>query len=257
VSVEVHHVVEGPAGGPVVVLSNSVGSDLRMWDPQVKPLTDNGFRVVRYDARGHGSSPVPAGPYTLDEIGGDVVALLDALEVPSAHFVGLSLGGMVGMWLGRYAAERVRGLVLCCTSARPGNRRMWLDRAAKVRAEGLAEVADGSVTRWFTAAWRAANPVLAGEMREMTANTPAEGYASCAELLGELDLVGELPAITAPTLVISGADDFALPPDHGRLIADGIPGARFELVERAAHLGSFERPERFNRLIIDHVKAAG
>ncbi|MFD2419576.1 3-oxoadipate enol-lactonase [Amycolatopsis pigmentata] len=251
---DVHHVIEGRDDGDVVVLSNSLGSSLAMWDPQVKPLVDNGFRVVRYDTRGHGGSRVPRGPYTLDELAGDVVALLDLLDVPSAHFVGLSLGGMTGMWLGIYASDRLRSLTLCCTSARPGNRRMWLDRAAKVRAEGMNEVADGSVTRWFTQAWRDANPEAAARMREMTATTPAEGYASCCEVLADVDLVDDLSGVWVPTLVISGADDPALPADHGRLIAEHLPAARFELVGHAAHLGSFEQPERFNELIIDHLK---
>lgn len=254
-SVEVHYVIDGPDDGDVVLLSNSLGSDLHMWDPQVKPLTDNGFRVVRYDTRGHGGSPVPPGPYTISDLADDVVALLDRLDVASAHFVGLSLGGMTGIWLGRHAPARIRSLVLCCTSARPGNRQMWLDRAAKVRADGMADIAEGGLGRWFTPAWRAANPGPASRMREMMVATPAQGYASCCEVLADLDLTAELPGITAPTLVISTADDQALPPEHGRLIADGIPGARFELVGPAAHLGNVEQPERFSQLILEHVKA--
>jgi 3-oxoadipate enol-lactonase len=252
---DVHHVVEGRDDGDVVVLSNSLGSSLDMWEPQVKPLVDNGFRVVRYDTRGHGRSRVPRGPYTLDELAGDVVALLDLLDVPSAHFVGLSLGGMTGMWLGLYAPDRLRSLTLCCTSARPGNRQMWLDRAAKVRAEGMEEVADASLTRWFTQAWRDANPETAARMRDMTANTPAEGYASCCAVLADVDLVADLAGMWVPTLVISGADDPALPPEHGNLIAEQAPAARFEVVGHAAHLGSFEQPERFNELIIEQLKA--
>ncbi|GLY65981.1 3-oxoadipate enol-lactonase [Amycolatopsis taiwanensis] len=256
-SVEVQYVIDGPEDGDVVVLSNSLGSDLHMWDPQVKPLVDNGFRVVRYDTRGHGRSVVPEGPYTIGELGEDVVALLDRIGVPSAHFVGLSLGGMTAIQLGRHAPGRVRSLVLCCTSARPGNRQMWLDRAATVRAHGMAEIADGALGRWFTPAWRAENPELAREMREMIARTPAAGYAACCEVLADLDLTGDLPAITAPTLVISGSDDQALPPEHGRLIAAGVPGARYELVGPAAHLGNVERPEQFSRLITEHLKAVG
>jgi 3-oxoadipate enol-lactonase len=255
VSVDVHYLTDGPADGDVVVLSNSIGSDLRMWEPQVKPLTDNGFRVIRYDTRGHGRSPVPPGPYSVADVGEDVLALLDRLDVSSAHFVGLSLGGMTGMWLGCHAPERLRGLVLCCTSARPGNEPMWVDRAAQARAEGLGGIADGGVTRWFTQAWRDANPRQSKVMREMIADTPAEGYAACCEVLAGLDLVGELPKITAPTLVISGADDPALPAEHGKLIAEGITGARFAVVEQASHLGSYEQPGRFNQLIIEHLKA--
>lgn len=252
---DVHQVIEGPDDGEVVVLSNSLGSSLAMWEPQVKPLVDHGFRVVRYDTRGHGASRVPRGPYTLDELAGDVVALLDLLEVPAAHFVGLSLGGMTGMWLGIYAPDRLRSLTLCCTSARPGDPQMWLDRAAKVRAEGMDEVADAGVTRWFTQAWRDANPGTTARMRDMTANTRAEGYASCCEILADVDLVDELSGLWVPTLVLSGADDPALPPEHGRLIAERVPSARFEVVGHAAHLGSFEQPERFNELIIKHLEA--
>lgn len=254
-SVDVHHVIEGPDDGDVVVLSNSLGSSLAMWEPQVKPLVDNGFRVLRYDTRGHGKSRVPRGPYTLDELAGDVVALLDLLDVPAAHFVGLSLGGMTGMWLGIYAPDRLRSLTLCCTSARPGNPRMWSERAAKARAEGMDEIAGGSVTRWFTQAWRDANPEAAARTREMIATTPAEGYASCCEVLAGVDLVEDLSGLWVPALVISGAEDPALPPGHGRLIAEHLPAGRFEVVGHAAHLGSFEQPERFNELIIDQLKA--
>ncbi|HVV12863.1 3-oxoadipate enol-lactonase [Amycolatopsis sp.] len=252
----VHHVLDGPDDGPVVVLSNSIGSNLHMWEPQVKPLVDNGFRVLRYDTRGHGESPVPAGPYGVEDLGGDVLALLDGLGVSSAHFVGLSLGGMTGLWLAENTPERIRALVLCCTSAQPGNTQMWLDRVKQVRAEGMDGIAAGSIGRWFTQPWIDANPERAKELRKMTASTPAEGYASCCQAIADLDLVPQLPKVTAPTLVISGAQDKALPPDHGRVIADGVRGARFEVVDQAAHLGNYEQPARFNELIIEHLKGA-
>lgn len=253
-SVDVHHVLDGPADGPVVVLSNSIGSNLHMWDRQVQPLVDNGFRVLRYDTRGHGRSPVPSGPYGIDDVGGDALALLDKLGIASAHFAGVSLGGMTGIWLAQNAPARVRGLVASFTSAQPGNTQMWLDRAKQVRAEGMAKIAEGSIGRWFTQDWIDANPEQAAVMREMTATTPAEGYAACCELLADLDLVPGLPKVAAPTLVIAGADDKALPPDHGRVIADGIRGARFEVVEHAAHLGNYEQDERFTQLVLEHFK---
>ncbi|MTD52764.1 3-oxoadipate enol-lactonase [Amycolatopsis pithecellobii] len=251
-SVEVHHVVEGD--GPAVVLSNSIGSTLRMWEPQVKPLVDNGFRVIRYDTRGHGRSPAPNGPYGIDDLGEDVLALLDRLDVTEAHFVGLSLGGMTGVWLAQNAPNRVRTLVACCTSVQPGNTQMWLDRAKTARIEGMASIADGALGRWFTRPWIDANPGEAAAMLEMAATTPAEGYASCCELLADLDLVPGLPKVTAPTLVISGAEDRALPLEHGRVLADGIRGARFEIVEHAAHLGNYEQAGRFTQLILAHLK---
>ncbi|SFP72727.1 3-oxoadipate enol-lactonase [Amycolatopsis arida] len=252
----VHHRVDGPAGGEVVVLSNSLGTDLRMWEPQVAPLVAAGFRVVRYDTRGHGRSPVPPGPYGVPALAADVLALLDRLDVPAAHVVGLSLGGMTGMWLAAHAPDRVRRLVLCCTSARPGNAGTWRERAARVRAEGMARVAGESVARWCTAEWRAAHPGLARGLREMAAATPAEGYAACCAALSDVDLTADLGAITAPTLVISAAADHALPPEHGRLVADAVPGARFAVIERAAHLGSYERPEAFTRLITEHLEGS-
>jgi len=255
VSIDVHYEVDGPEDGPAVVLSNSIGSNLNMWAPQVKPLADAGFRVIRYDTRGHGRSPVPAAPYTISDLGGDVIALLDRLAVPAAHFVGLSLGGMVGIWLAQHEPDRLRSLSATFTSARTaGNEQMWRDRIEQVREQGMSVIADGSVGRWFTQPWIDANPVLAKEMREMTAATPAEGYIGCCEVLATLDLVPDLAKITTPTLVISGSEDKSLPPEQGRQIADNVTGARFGLISPAAHLGSYEQPERFNELVIAHLK---
>jgi 3-carboxy-cis,cis-muconate cycloisomerase/3-oxoadipate enol-lactonase len=251
--ITVHHLEYGPADGVPVVLANSIGSTLAIWEPYLKPLADSGFRVIRYDMRGHGDSPVPAGPYTIGDLGADALSLLDRLEVPRAHWVGVSLGGMVGMWLGSHAPERIASLSLCCTSPRPEKPSMWLARAEQARSEGMASIADGSITRWFTSGWRAANHEAAQRMRDITADTPAEGYAACCEALAQLDLVADLPAITAPTLVISGSEDTALPPEHGALIAEAIPAARFELVPGAAHLGTYERFDRFSALITAHL----
>lgn len=254
-SCAVHHEVDGPSDGPVVVLSNSIGSTFRMWDPQLKPLTDHGFRVIRYDTRGHGRSPVPRAPYTISDLGGDVIALLNRLDVPAAHIVGLSLGGMTGLWLAQHQPSRVRTLVATFTSARPGSEQAWRNRIAQVRAQGMAAIADGSVDRWFTPSWIEKNPLLAKEMREMTASTPAEGYIACCQLLARLDLVPDLAKVTAPTLVIAGAEDKSLPPEHGKLIADGVAGARFEVLSPAAHLGSYEQADRFNDLVLNHLLA--
>jgi 3-oxoadipate enol-lactonase len=254
-SVRVHRVVDGPADGPVVVFSNSIGSDHRMWAPQVQPLVAAGFRVVRYDTRGHGSSPVPPGPYDLADLGGDLLVLLDDIDAARAHIVGLSLGGMTGMWAGINAPDRVASLTLCCTSAKLGPPQMWADRARLVREQGTGVVAEPGVGRWLTPAYADAHPDDVAFLREMIASTPAEGYAACCEVIERMDLLAELPRITAPTLVISGADDPATPPDpHGRLIAEGIPGARHEVVAPAAHLGSYEQPTVFARLIIEHLR---
>ena len=255
-AVRLHRVVEGPEDAPVVVFGGSLGSDVRMWEPQVVPLLERGFRVIRYDTRGHGASPVPPGPYDLDDLGADFLTMLDDLEIERAHLVGLSLGGMTGMWLGVHAPDRIASLVLCCTSAKLGPPQMWADRAATVRAEGTGAVARPGVSRWLTPGYIERHPDRAAFLRAMIAGVPAEGYAACCGAIERMDLLDVLPKITAPTLVIAGADDPATPPEgHADLIAAGIPGARLEVVADAAHLGNYEQPEEFTRLILGHLEA--
>jgi 3-oxoadipate enol-lactonase len=253
VNVAVHCEVDGPQAGAAVVLSGSIGSDLRMWDPQITALTRAGYRVIRYDHRGHGGSPVPAGPYTLADLGGDALALLDRWGIARAHWVGLSLGGMVGMWLGQHAPRRIRTLTLLCTSAElpPST---WAERARLVRAQGMAAIAEASVGRWFTAEWRAAHPEHARYYEAMIAGQPAEGYASCCHAIETMDIAAGLPTITARALVVSGAEDPAAPPDHGQRIAAAIPGARMEVISPGAHLASVESPQLVGDLILRHLK---
>lgn len=254
-TVEVHHEVIGPEDGEVVVLAGALGSDLRMWELQVEPLVSAGFRVVRYDHRGHGRSPAPAGPYSLDELGEDLVALLDRLELSRVSVVGISLGGMTGMWLARHHPARLDRLVLCCTSAELGPESMWAERAATARESGLDDLADAGVGRWLTHAGRAANPALSAWLREMFTSQDAEGYASCCTAIQTMSIVDALPAVHAPTLVIAGAEDQATPPDHARRIASAIPGARLEIVDGAAHLGNVERAAEFTALILNHLRS--
>ncbi|WP_409490189.1 3-oxoadipate enol-lactonase [Amycolatopsis sp. cmx-11-12] len=254
--VKVHSVAEGPVDGPVVVFSGSLGSDHRMWEPQVKPLVEQGFRVICYDTRGHGASPAPPGPYALEDLGGDLLALLDEHGAQRAHVVGLSLGGMTGMWLGVNAPDRIESLTLCCTSAKLGPPEMWADRARTVRENGTGSVAEAGVGRWVTAGYAAAHPDRARFLREMIESVPAEGYAASCQAIERMNLVGDLPKIVARTLVIAGAEDPATPVDHAEVIAGGIPDARLEVVEGAAHLGNFEQPERFTALILEHLEVA-
>lgn len=244
----------GDGSGEAVLLVNALGSDLSIWDDYVRPLVDNGYRVIRCDTRGNGDSPVPLGPYSLADLGGDLEAVLDRHGVESAHVVGISLGAMTGLWLARHRPRRVRRLVACCTSARPGNPQLWRTRAAQARAEGMAAIATASVQRWFTPEFAAAHPMFVAGKRSLTADTPAEGYAACCEALAEIDLLDELPAITAPTLVLSTAQDPAFPPDDGKAIADRIPGARFRTIDNAAHLGTVEQPGSFLTAIADHLQ---
>jgi 3-oxoadipate enol-lactonase/4-carboxymuconolactone decarboxylase len=256
-SVPLHYLLEGPEDAPVVVLANSLGTTLRMWDEQASALNDR-FRLLRYDHRGHGGSPVSPGPYTIEDLGRDVLALLDRLEIEHVSFCGLSLGGMVGMWLASEVPERFERLVLCCTSAHLGPLAdTYATRAATVRIHGLGAIAEAVVERWFTPAFRASQPDLVEWATRMLLDSPAEGYAGCCEAVRDMDLSGRLGDIRAPTLVIAGADDPATPPDHAELIRDSIPGARLVVIPQAAHLANVEQPGAFTRALLDHLDPGG
>jgi 3-oxoadipate enol-lactonase len=254
-AVAVHHHLDGADDAPVVLLANSLGSTPAVWERQLPALVGP-FRVLRYDHRGHGRSPVPAGPYRLDDLGADVVALLDRLRLARVHVAGVSLGGMVAMWLAAHAPDRVDRLVLCCTAARLGPPEAWAQRAATVRRHGTEAVADAVVGRWFTPAYAARHPEEVARMRAMIADTPAEGYAACCEAIQHMDLEPALSRVRAPTLVVAGADDPATPPDHARRIAEGVAGAGLVVVDRAAHLANVERADAVNRLILQHLAGA-
>jgi 3-oxoadipate enol-lactonase len=247
-----NHRVDGPEDAPVVVLASSIGTTLEMWDPQVETLA-RAARVVRYDHPGHGGSEVVRGPLSMEDLGRGLLSLLDELGVERFSFCGLSLGGAVGQWLGVHAAERLDRLVLCCTASRFGPPEGWNDRARIVRARGTAAIAEAVLERWFTEDFRRRRPEEAARWRAVLEAVPAEGYAAGCEAIRDFDLSGRLGAITAPTLVIAGADDPATPPSDGRALADGIPGARLEVVERAAHLANIEQPEAVGRAIAEHL----
>jgi 3-oxoadipate enol-lactonase len=186
----------------------------------------------------------------MDDLGSDLVALLDRLGIERASLCGLSIGGMISMWTAAHAPERVERLVLCCTSAQLGPAEPWRERAATVRAKGVEAVADAVLARWFTPGFAAAHPQLIERMRAQLVATPPEGYAGCCEAIAAMDLTGDLGSITAPTLVLAGAEDPATPPEHGRRIAKLIPGARFETISPAAHLGTVERPDLTTAMIL-------
>jgi 3-oxoadipate enol-lactonase len=251
-AVGVSFLEEGPRDAPVVLLSNSLGTTIAMWDAQAAALA-SAFRVIRYDLRGHGSSPLPAGPYRMDDLGADLLALLDRLELERAHLCGISLGGMVSMWVAANAPERVDRLILCCTSARFDNPQAWADRAAAVRAGGTEAVAGTVLGRWFTPAFAAAEPATVARMRAMLVATPAAGYAACCEVVGRTDLHPMLGAIAAPTLVIAGAEDPAAPPDHAKLISEVVARSHVAVLEHAAHLANVERPDAVTELILTHL----
>lgn len=248
-AVALHAVVEGPEDAPVVLMLGSLGSTLEMWDPQAAALVGP-YRVVRPDTRGHGRSPVPPGPYAIDDLVDDALALLDRLGVARAHVVGLSLGGMTAMRLAVRAPERVDRMALLCTSALLGPRSLWTDRASAVRSAGTGSIAQAVVDRWFTAA---AGDDLVGPARAMVAGIPDEGYAGCCLAIADMDQRADLPRISAPTLAIAGADDPATPPEHLRQIADAVPAARLLVLPGAAHLASWEQPTAVNAALLLHL----
>jgi 3-oxoadipate enol-lactonase len=252
VSAELHHRLDGPADAPVVVLSNSLGTSLEMWDGQVPTLAEH-FRVLRYDQRGHGASPTPPGPYTVAELAGDALALLDRLGLERVSWCGTSLGAMTGMWLAVNEPDRIDRLALCCTSPHLGPPEMWAERAATVRSEGMEAILDAQLDRWFTPEFRASGAEVLERTRQGLLSASPEGYASCCEAIAQFDIRAELGSIHAPTLVIAGGDDQATPPDHGRLIADSIDGARFVLVDGARHLAGVERPGPVNQALLEHL----
>lgn len=245
----VHSRVDGAADAPAVVLSGSLGTTLELWDPQAEALAPH-FRVIRYDRRGHGRSPVPPGPYSLDDLGGDLLALLDELAVERVSFCGLSLGGVEGMWLALEAPERLDRLVLACTApafAPPGQ---WLERAATVRRDGIEPLVPATLERWFTPA---APADVIERCRSMLLGTPREGYAACCDLLAGVDLRDRLGEIAAPTLVVTGADDPGPGPETGDALAAALPQARHETIAGARHLASAERQEQFSDLLRRHL----
>jgi 3-oxoadipate enol-lactonase len=250
--VEVNYALEGPEDAPVLVLSNSLGSTLEMWDDQANVLRER-FRLVRYDQRGHGDSPVPPGPYRIEDLGLDLLALLDRLEIERVSFCGLSIGGLVGMWLASEDADRVERLVLCCTAAR-FDPDMYDARANTVRAEGVGSISDTVLERWFTPEFRASRPETLEWAESMLRGTPTEGYAGCCEVLRDTDVRDRLEGIRAPTLVIAGAEDPAATVEQAEEIRDSIPGARLTVIDNAAHLANIEQPEAVTREILDHLE---
>ena len=249
---ELSYTFDGPPGAPVLVLSASLGTDRTMWDPQVEALSGR-MRLLRYDMRGHGSSPVPPAPYSMADLGGDLLALLDRLEIERASLCGVSIGGMIGMWLGAHAPERVERLVLCCTTPYMGPPDAWHERAATVRARGVGAIADAILGRWFTPEYAEAHPALISQMRDLLSSTPREGYAGCCEALAGMDLRPDLASIQAPTLVLAGEEDPSIPLGDARLLADRIPGAQLSVVPHAAHLASVERAELVSTMILRFV----
>lgn len=244
---------DGPEGAPVVILSNSLGTARTMWEPQVPTLAGR-WRVIRYDTRGHGKSDAPEGAYSIDRLGRDVLELADALDIATFSFCGLSLGGMVGQWLGWRVPERIDRLVIANSSPFMGPPSGWDARIDVVRRQGMAAMADPVLERWFTPAFRA-DPANISAAREMLLATSPTGYAGCCAAIRDMDMRPTLSLIRAPTLIIGGSADPVTPPEHNRLLSDGIQGAACVMLE-AAHLSNREQPGAFNAAVIAHLAAA-
>jgi 3-oxoadipate enol-lactonase len=250
--VRVHHHLEGDPAAPVLVLSNSLGTTLELWEANLAALTER-YRVLRYDVRGHGLSPVVPGPYRVEDIAGDVLELLDELGLERIAFCGISIGGAVGMWLGANVPERIDRLVVMSSSARFGPAETWLERARTVRTHGVASISEAVVGRWFTPAFAAARPDVRDTFLRMLESTPPEGYAASCEAVAAWDFRERLGEVAVPTLVLAAVDDPATPPEHAELIASGIPGAELAVVECAAHLLNVEQPGEFLRHVMSHL----
>ena len=246
---------DGPAGAPVLVLGNSIGTSSAVWDRQVPELSRR-FRLLRFELPGHGGAPAWPGPYTIAELGGGVLALLDAHGIERAAFAGTSMGGMIGMWLAAAAPERITALGLVCTSAYLPPAAAYRDRAQLVRAEGMGPVARPAVGRWFTADFAAREPAVVDAARAGFEQTDPEGYAGCCEAIAAMDLRGDLKAIRAPTLVVAGQDDPATPPAHSAVIADGIPAARLLVLRHAAHLAVISSAAEVASALVAHFGRA-
>jgi 3-oxoadipate enol-lactonase len=246
VSVEVAHTLEGPDDAPVIVFSNSLGTTGLMWDAQAAALSDR-FRVLRYGTRGHGGTPATPGPYTVEELAGDVIALLDRLELERVCFCGLSIGGMTGMWLGVNAPERIERLAICSTAMQLPPAEMWVERAAQVRAEGMESVVDATIERWFTPGFPESSPEAVERIRASFLETDPEGYAGCCEALAEFDMRGQLDAITAPTLLLTGDDDPVGTPERAAAMAEEIEDSRLVVLPQARHLASVEQADAVTR----------
>lgn len=251
-AVGLHFVEDGPSDAPPLVLLGSLGSTLDVWRPQLPALTAS-FRVIRADHRGHGQSPVPAGPYTMANLAGDVLALLDKLELERVSYLGLSLGGMVGIYLASEAPERIDRLVLSATTAHFPDPTPWQDRIAAVSEGGTEALASATVTRWFTPAYAQTHADVVAWAECMVRDTPDSGYLACCQAIRDWDHVSRLGAISAPTLVIAGSDDPATPKEpHATTLAERIPGAQLAVLE-AAHLLTYERADEANALITKHL----
>jgi 3-oxoadipate enol-lactonase len=251
--VEFNVTLDGPENAPPLMLSNSLGTNLHMWDWQIPELTKH-FRVIRYDSRGHGQSGAPDGPYSIDELGRDALAIMDALELDQVHWMGLSKGGMIGQWLLTHAPERIGRAVLANTGSHMPPPDLWNQRIRTAMDKGMEELTPGVIERWFTPEFREREPETVQKIVRMLHTTPAHGYAGSCSAIRDMDQRESIRSVTNPVLVVVGSRDPATPPEMGKRIADTIRGARIVTLE-AAHLSNIEQANAFNQAVIDFLTA--
>jgi 3-oxoadipate enol-lactonase len=246
--VRLHYRFDGSDDAPVVMLSNSLGTNLSMWDAQIAALTRH-YRVLRYDSRGHGQSAVTPGPYEIEQLARDALALLDALALTEVRFCGLSMGGMVGQWLGANAPQRVSQLVLCNTAARLGTSEIWNARIDLVNKSGMAAIVDGVVARWYTASFIASSPIPIDATRTMLLTTPAAGYVASCAAVRDMDQRESASRICVPTLVVAGTHDLVTTIADARFLVERIVGAQYVELP-VAHLSNIEAEAAFASALI-------
>jgi 3-oxoadipate enol-lactonase len=244
----IHYQFDGPESAPVVLLSNSLGTNLHMWDSQIPVLAEK-FRVLRYDSRGHGQSQATPGPYSIEGLGKDAIGLLVALHIDTVFFCGLSLGGVIAQWVGVNAADRVNAIVISNSAAKIGNDEFWNKRIEKLREGGIAPVAAAQVLRWFTEQYIAAQPQVIEKMKQMFVATPLDGYIATCEALRDSDLRESIQRIRTRTLVVSGAHDVVTPPADGKSMAAQISGAQYAELN-ASHLSNIEGGAEFTSTLM-------
>ncbi len=256
--IEMHYVMDGPERAPVVTLSHSLATTLAMWEPQARTLARR-YRVLRYDSRGHGGTEAPAGPYSLDLLAEDARALLAALGITRTHWVGLSMGGMIGQTLALASPALFATLALCDTSSRvpPEARPTWDERIATAESKGMEPLVEPTIARWFTAPFIAAHPEVVDPVRAMIRATSPRGYAGCCHALKVLDLTDRLGAIRLPTVVIVGEDDPGTPVTAARTIHEHIAGSELVIIKSAAHLSNLEQPDAFTQALTGFLGRAG
>jgi len=252
--IRIHYELEGPESAPLLTLSHSLATDLSMWDPQVAVLK-SAYRVLRYDTRGHGGTDAPEGPYTLELLADDVKELLRVLGIPNTHFMGISMGGMIGQTLALKDPRMLRSLVLCDTSSRIPEEALpvWEERIELARKQGMDALVEPTMERWFTASYRRKPLPALDKIRGMIRATPLKGYIGCSRAIMKLNLTERLGQIAMPTLILVGEEDPGTPVAASQVIHQQIKGSELVILKSAAHLSNIEQSDAFNAAVLDFL----